>query len=579
MRLPVTRSLLLLALLLGCEPLEQISLEDRIPPVAVQLDIAPNSATPGEPRFVEITGFGADWAEGQVSVDLGADVQAFPSRVEGHWMRVQVVIATEAELGRRDLTVRWAGRTEILRDAFIVEPGAFTVTPNRVSLGDAVEVEIRGVNTQFTADRTVISVDEDVEVLEWTVIDPERIVARLHVSERANVGYHDVWVYNPGAQVYTLKRGLMVDRSRRHMSITPNEGDQGQTVLVKVKVDGAKLEPNSTTIDLGTGVLTEWLEVLDPETFEAELRLGNNAAVGPRDVVVRSTPPLGDPENRILVDGFTIRPVDANPLRARVSLSFSISNVWNYDSCAWNRRVSASALFYEPNDFPCPPSGASSTLSVPPHFDLAGTGFSFNPGGSTDCPSPKTFDAGPEVWFVGEQNVISLERFVTDFTGRVSYRALNLSVDDYITDAIYDLETAGGDLGFSELPSWKIEDALFTLPVVYDQTEPDYCGLVHPIDEPLDVVWDAAGTYDQAEMYLYMMGPAQDDGVPIMMVYPWDDGEFTYEPEVLDFFTDGGVVLLQSAFRQNRFDVPESEFVNAGFANSAILFRGAFELE
>ena len=575
----MTRSLLLLALLLGCEPVEQIPLEDRLPQLAVQLDIAPNSATPGEPRFVEITGFGAGWVQGQVSVDLGADVQAFPSRVEGHWMRVQVVIADEAELGLRDLTVRWGGRTEILRDAFIVEPGAFTMSPDRVSLGDAVEVEIRGVNTQFTADRTVVSVDEDVDVLGWTVLDAERIVARLHVTERANVGYHDVWVYNPGAQVYTLRRGLMIDRSRRHMSITPNEGDQGTLVHVKVKVEGSKLEPASTTIDLGTGVSTEWLEVLDPETLEAGLRIGNNALVGPRDVVVRSTPPLGEPENRLLVDGFTILPVDANPLRARVSLSFSISRMWDFDTCSWNTFVSASALFYEPNDFPCPPSGASSTLSIPPHFDTAGTGFSFNPGGSTDCPSPKTFDAGPEVWFVGDDNVLTLERFVTDFTGRVSYRALGLTVDDYVTNAGYDLETPGGDLGYSELPAWRIEDVLFTLPVVYEQHEPDYCGPVHPRTSSLDVVWDAAGTYDEADMYLYMMGPPQDEGVPIMMVYPWDDGEFTYEPEVLDFFGDGGLVLLQSAFRQTRFDVPDSEFVNAGFGNSAILHRGGLELE
>ena len=35
-------------------------------------------------------------------------------------------------------------------------------------------------------------------------------------------------------------------------------------------------------------------------------------------------------------------------------------------------------------------------------------------------------------------------------------------------------------------------------------------------------------------------------------------------------------MMLQNAYRQTRFDVPGSEFVNAGFGTSQILWRGSF---
>ena len=546
---------------------------------AVDLIITPDTVAPGLPRFVEIVGFGARWEQGLVEVDLGDDVDVFVSRVSREAIRAQLIPQPEAELGGRDLFVRQGPNVDVLRDAITVQSGVIDVSPNRLALGETTELEIIGQGTSFLPNLTTVSFGEAVEVHEVRVVDAERLFVTVHVPHRAESGHHDVFAYNPGGETWTLHRGLIVDRLTQEMSITPNEADQGQILNVRVRTEGTKLSPDLTELDLGTGVVIESATVLGPTLLEARLRIGNNAAPGPRDVRVRSTPIVGDAELRLLLDGFTIHPVDANPLRARASISFGISRTFQPDSCGFRTNVYASATFYEPNDFPCPSILASSSLSVPPHYDVPGTGFSVNPGGSTDCPPSKTFDAGPVIELVSDQNTVALERLVTTFTGRISYRAVNIPLSTYALDAAYGLETPGGDLGVSELPPWSLPYVLHTLKVDYRQHAPDYCALVHPLDEPLDVVWDPAQTYDDAEMYLYVIGPSQDDGVPIMMVYPWDDGEFTYDLDALSFFTDGGASLLQAAYRQVRFEVPGSELVNAGFGTSNLLWRGDFEFE
>lgn len=545
----------------------------------VQLVLSPDTGAPGLARFVEIIGFGARWEQGLVDVSLGEGVDVYVSRVSSEYIRAQVIPLEGAELGLRDLVVTQGPNRDVLRDAYTVQSGLIDVTPSRLRPGETTEIEIQGRNTAFQPGWTTVSLGEHIDVREVVVTDPERILVTVHVPLRAQVGYHDVFAYNPGGDTWTLHQGLFVDREALVMSVTPDEADQGTTINVRIRVDDGQLDGGLAEVDLGTGVVVESVSVLNPELVEARIRIGNNARVGFRDVTVRSTPTIGDSTVRILIDGFTIHEVPANPLRARMSISFGISRVFQHDSCGFRPSVFASAVIYEPNDFPCPSTNASSSLQVPPHFDTPGTGFSVNPGGSTDCPPSKTFDAGPFLELVSQGDTVELERDVNVFTGRVSYRATGLDVDDYLLDRAWGLETPGGDLGFSELPPWSIDYVLHSLKVDYRQHAPDYCGLIHPLDQPLDVVWDAAQTYDDAEMYLYLTGPAQDDGVPIMMLYPWDDGEFTYDPDALSFFTDGGAGLLQVAYRQVRFQVPGSELVNAGIGSSNLLVRGDFQFE
>jgi len=562
------------AFLTGCSPFADGSEFPVVPAGPASVELVPDSASAGVPRSISLLGANTDWAPGEVDVDFGEGVEVGALIVNSSFhLTAQVLVADGAIPGARDVTVSWRDREVLLRESFYVEAGSISLTPARASLGDTTEVEISGWSTSFQANHTIVSFGPRVDLIDVQVQNSSRLVATVHVPHRTTPGPVDVAVYNPGLEVYTLKSGFFIDRDANQMSIEPNEADQSQTLSVRVYAEDASFVAGATTLDLGTGVVIEELDVSNEERLIATIRVGNNALSGPRDVVVTTTL-AGGPETRILLDGFTVHPVVADPLRARVSLSFGISRVHDSETCDVNTTVFASAVFYEPNDFPCPSSGGTSSLSVPPHFDTPGTGFSMT-GGATDCPATKTFDAGPFVEFVSDSNVVTLERYVHSYTGRVNYRGYGLDIPDYVVDSVYDLHTPGGEPGGDNaLPPWDIPEVLVTLPRVYGQHAPDFCALQHDLADPLTVEWDPALTYDLAEMYLYLLGPAQDAGVPIMMVYPWDDGLFTYSPTALSFFTEGPAMLLQNAYRQTRFDVPGSDYVNAGFATSSLLWRG-----
>ena len=545
--------------------------------------ITPASAAPGVPRTVEIWGSATHFDNGPLSADFGPGVEVGVMIVDSpHRARAQVVVEAGTPLGARDVTVTWGSQgqnRQVLRAAFVVESGALASTPERAAPGQTFSVEVTGFNTSFSADLTQASLGEGVELRDLAVLTPGRLTVTAHILLDAAVGARELVVYNVGGDVWTLSDALWIDRVPRSSSIAPDEADQGQLLEVRVQLDGAALEPDDEVeLDLGTGVVVEDSFVVDHRTLGAELRVGNNARVGPRDVEAYLLDAEGGPVAYLLPDAFTIYEVPANPLRARASLSFGISRSFDPDSCAFRETVSASARFYEPNDFPCPSSGASSSFLPPPQFDLVSSGHVQPSEGSTDCPSSKTFDAGPQVTLrdPSSGHEVVMARNVT-FAGAVSYRASDLVLADYLEDTSFDLITPGGDLGWSELPPWEIAEALVTMPRDFRQLGPDYCGLSHPLDEPLHLRWEAAGTYDVATMYLYLMGAPGQDGVPVMMVFPWDDGDWTYSPDALSFFDPGWASLVQAAYRRTRFEVPGSELPLAGYGSSALTWRGLFE--
>ena len=569
-------ALALLVGALGCaseaEPVEE--------PASFQPDVnlwlSPASASPELTRTITITSDGSAFEAGATTVDFGPGVFVQGVLVDASFrLRATVTVLPDAEIGPRDVTVVWPDGQRILRDGFVVESGSIELAPRAAALGETVELEVTGWNTEFVPNFTTVSLGEGITLPDAPeVLSSSRLRVVAHVDPRAAVGPRDLVVYNAGT-FWTLDRAFHVDRVDRVMTVVPDEAEQGTTLELRVQAEDADFAPEQTVLDLGTGIVIEDVTVIDSEHLAARVRIGNNAREGARDVMVETLTADG-PRVRVLLDGFTVHGIDANPLRARASLSFSISRSFDPDLCFFDERVSATALFYEPNDFPCPSNGGSSSLSVPGRFDLVGTGFSNPATGSTDCPATKTFDAGPTVAFVSGDDEVVLQRDYDPVTSRIVYRASGLTADDYVPDRWWALETTGGDLGFSELPPWSIEDAVRTMPRDYQQTGPDYCDLVHTLSEPLRLRWTPGGTYDSADMYAYLLGPMTDQGNPLMFVYPWDDGAWDFTPETLSFFDSGPADLLQIGVIRARFDVPGSEYPLAGIASSTIQWRGSF---
>ena len=235
----------------------------------------------------------------------------------------------------------------------------------------------------------------------------------------------------------SLRGAFVVDRSSRTFRIVPAEAWQGDVLSAVVSVPGLAITTDRTELDLGTGVVVTGLEVTAPGEAAVQLRIGNNANIGPRDVELSFDDPFDLPEDgvieRLLIDGFTVHPVESQGLQVRVSLSHGISRQFHGDLCSWDTNTYASATFYEANDFPCPANPSSSTLSAPPRYDRFATGFTNPPVGGTDCPAPRTFDAGPFVLMRDSEGLlpdIVLDRKVAAYTGRVSYAASGLIPDD-----------------------------------------------------------------------------------------------------------------------------------------------------
>jgi hypothetical protein len=561
----------------ACTPAEE---EGALAFTGAGLWMAPASAAVGSARTVLLRGSPVLWGPEVPRVDLGEGVDVAVTEVLGpDTLRLQLVIAPDAALGPRDARVRWGENQAIQRRAFAVESGAVTLSPSRAALGEAIHVEVSGWQTSFLSERTTLSLGAGVEIDDLTVVSPTRLRATAIIDPRTDPGPRDVTVFQGTGDVWTLAQGFFIDRDALAMEIVPDEASQGDLVKVAVRAEAGGFLPGRTTLDLGTGVTVQEIVVRDAERVDATLRIGNNATPGTRDVVARTEGGAGPPTLRVLPDGFTIHPVEADPLEARVSLSFTIARSWSADACDFSESVSASALFYEANDFPCPSSGGSSSLVPPPRYDGVSTGRSIQ-GGATDCPAPKTFDAGPMVHFVDGEDRVDLVREVNPYTGRVTYRADGLTRADYLPGRAFQLVTEGGDLGWSELPPWTIEQAIRTLPRHWELVGPDLCAYVHPRTEPLLVEWDAAATYDEALLYLTLSGfPDAELGTPVAMVYPWDDGEWTFEPDILSFFPAGGASLVASAYIMTRFAVPGSTVVNSGFGNSTIFHRGGFVFE
>lgn len=550
------------------------------PDVVGRLQLSPASASAGVPRVLWVRADASYFDEAtRPEVSLGDGVVVSTVEVQAaDLLRVQVLVDDDAVLGPRDLRVSWPGGWAVRRGAFAVESGSLAFGPSRGTLGEALRVEVSGWRTDFQDGITQLSLGEGVEIDDIVVLSATRLYATVFVEPRATPGRRDLWVYNPGGASWSLSDAFVVDRTARTMVVDPPQADQGQILKFAVDAEGGEFTTGATSLDLGTGVVVLESYVRDDRRLHTRIRIGNNARIGPRDVVVRTASPGGPEEVRILRDGFTIHPVEAEPEDVRISLGFSISRSWNHDLCRFRPTVNASALFYVPNDFPCPPSGGSSSLVPPPRFDNIGTGYTIQ-GGATDCPAPKTFDAGPSVQFVREGQHVDLLRDHNPYSGRVVYRGWGLAEADYVPAQSYALHTDGGDLGWNELPPMDIPVAIRTLPRDFDLHTPDFCGFQHPIDAPLTVEWDAAATYDDALMALYLSGfPDATLGTPTLMAYPWDDGAFTYSQDDLAFLPDGYAALLQLAYRTTRFDVPGAIVANAGNGNSSIVHRAEFEL-
>jgi len=561
----------------GCpneEPVGTITSADPL------VRLSPSVGGRGMNITLQLRGVNTQWVEGEVTIDLGTDIQVAGVTVEGpNFATADIAIDENAVLGFRPVTIEFfagEGEDRVLKtftmdgdEGFLVEPGGIAITPDRARLGETLQVKVDGFNTIFQDGSTWADFGEGIYV-NWVLVEDEtHATISVSVDQRADPGLHDVVVFN-GPIGYTLMDGFFVDRSSIAIEIDPGHGNQGEVLPFVVSGFNTHFESGGNTdtlVDMSTSIcVNEFypdcqdtvepggvMTVLSPTNAQGTLRISNGAAPGLYDVRAYTMDRVDLNENMliepgefiiteevILHEGFEVRavPIDCNDLPG-VSFGFSISRDIDNDTCGINEGVSAYAVFYTPLDPPCgsPPG--------PPVFpyDL---NYQINPpSGGADCPTTPTCDAGEFVYLESDVNTITLSRVQNAFTGEIGYYpAQPLTLEDYPFGYVdFDLRAEGSD-DPTQIPEFTAEDVLYTLPSDFEFLSPELCqNYTHDPANDFVAEWTPANTYDVAGLTMsYSTSDTQNPPVPWQLItIPWDDGEHTWESSMFQApFPEGG---------------------------------------
>lgn len=498
---------------------------------------------------------------------------------DGYNAVADVVIAEDAALGARDVTVSIEGNDSVLPGAFSVIAESFVINPNNGKMGETVEVDIAGRNTAWEAGYTWAGFGEDVDVLEFTVLSETAATARIAIHPDATPGPRDVMMEN-GPHVVTLYDGFQVDRAVITAFFEPASAYQGDEV--EFTITGLDTNFDSTAAiefwdDGGKNGDIEVTEVhwLDAENMYGKMRLSNAARIGLRDVLVDS-----GGEQILIPDAFEV--LDAPPDLSDVVpvVAFYVAREVDNSSGELLESVVGYALFYIPLDPPCGAGG--SPPSYPDPYDQNGVYESPEPPPEVDCPNPETVEAGDYVWFESDVNTVTLERTYDASINWVYYWGYDLTLDDYQFDQWYDVHIQGVADGETGLPETLVEDVQPTVPADYYLLTPDFWGdLTVSRTEDFEYTWTPAQTYPDAIFLTQISGSLVSSGKSgYAASFPWDDGVHTYTASELSQLNTGPVSFLALSYISGVYwGLPYSIYQNAGPTSSVLQTSAQMNLE
>lgn len=518
-------ALLAPAALVACEGEDPTDTSDDQAPLA--FSIAPSVVGQGQEVTLDMTANRAQFRFGATELDLGEGITVQRVTVEdGFFATADIVVDPDAELGMRDAVITIEGReTELSGVLEIISESIATIEPDNGKMGEVLDVAIAGRGVAWENNVTWANFGKGIDVMEFRVLSPTLATATLSIRPDARPGKRDVLVEHE-QEVVGLYDGFTVDRALIACEFDPGTGYQGDTLAFTIRCVDTDWQPGTDIQFWDDGgrnpdiQITE-LQVIDGENLSGRMTVSNAAILGLRDVYITN----GD-EAVLLADEFEV--LDAPPSLDNVAISLGFDIARQIDnSCTLQEQVSAFAAFVVPLDPPCgspPPPGQG-----PMPYDINGV-FPVPPEAQPeDCPNPETVSAGDYVWFESPENVVTLEKDVIASTGQIVYRGIDLTLDDYRFNQMYDLHTQGDPEG---IPEVILEEVQPTVPADYYITSPEICrDYVHDRNEPFDYTWTPAQTYPNAIFSTQISGVlvATGDGGFAGSV-PWDDGVHSYSP-------------------------------------------------
>ncbi len=266
--------------------------------------IAPQSGNRGQALNVIFNG--SNFVSGATSVSLGEGITVNSVTVNNAaQLTAGVLIALNANLGAREVSVTTPGGTASLENAFIVNPitQGIVVTPSSGARGQTLEVVFSG--PAFATNNTTVDFGNDVTVNSVTFNSATQITANISIAANASLGARDVSVTNPGPNggtiilpnAFTITSGLPA-----LLSIAPTSGNRGQ--VLDVIFTGSNFVSGITTASLGNDITVNSVTVTSSTQLTANVTISANAVLGVRDVSVTNSGPNGG--TATLTNAFTV---------------------------------------------------------------------------------------------------------------------------------------------------------------------------------------------------------------------------------------------------------------------------------
>jgi hypothetical protein len=521
------------------------------------LSFWPPEAGRGTTFDARITAGGSVFTFSNTSLELGSGVTVNSVTVLDGWTATaNITVAPGADLGARTAEISTATGQYSIGDALTIVDDSFTLTPNRARIGETVEVEILGQNTEWVSGSTWANFGDDIDVTGVTIFSETYAVASVTVQPDAVPGYRDV-AMEDGPDLTTLYNGFQVDRVALSARFDPAEAAQGETVEFTIEGRGTHFSDASDITFWKGGyengdVVIDSITVIDAENLWGRMTVSNAAEIDWRDVMITT-----DDEGVFIEDAFQVTAGDINLDDVGISLAFNVTRGIDNTTGAITEIVTGQAIFWVPLDPACPNSPEAYACSDgedndgddfidcydtdcasdpacgsgPQPYDSNGVFQTYTTGGTSDCPNPITLGAGEHVWFESDCNTVQLDRYVDGATGMIYYSA-PLTLDDYCFDQMYDLHTQGEDGGIGE---YVLEEVQPTVPADFTLLEPGWWGnFTHNRSEDLTYTWTPAQTYPDAFFVTQISGTlvATGEGGYAGSI-PWDDGEHTYTSDEL----------------------------------------------
>lgn len=263
---------------------------------------------------IELATTGVFDAGSMVTTQSGLTATSFdPSTLQYSTTYFWRVNATNAA-GTSAYSTIWNFTTQVDPPPTNPAPTIVSLTPPSASRGDTTAIVLTGTN--FLASATTFSFGTDVTVPGLTIQSLTQASVSLAIPLSVSTGTRTVFVTNsaPGGGTDSLSLGLaIVNPIPTLTGVFPDTGSRTQTLNVVLK--GSKFIDGVTSVSFGEGFTLNTLTVDSSTGLTANVTISPAALLGPRDVTVTNSAPVGGISTR--GNGFVV----VNPIPTVAGIS------------------------------------------------------------------------------------------------------------------------------------------------------------------------------------------------------------------------------------------------------------------